>query len=372
MNFIVVNLTLLLLCITSLWVLNRVGVFGTAAFANSPQRHNSLTWVHILAIVGIFLMGNLIGAMLVPAPPAKSAIWNSWSLIASDTVGKILGIVAILYIARRVFIGHIGQLGGLGWNWRRLPAGLWRGLLAYVLLFPLLITVADIVTRLIKAVHAAPEPVHPLIKELASHPALLHQWALALLACVSAPIGEELFFRGILQSYFVDLLARFGNRPARSAVWPASDSNSESPLITPADAPGNASITPPETTFDDIDIASEHSDRTAALAHFSADQPIAPVTPPPAVPYAADLQYIRPVHRWGGILISAGIFAAVHMVMAQGALDWFPTLFLLGIGLGYLYERTGNLWSDMTLHATFNTVSVLYITFHGLPKPGHS
>ncbi len=366
------NLILLLLCITSLSVLNRAGVFGTAVFAHSPQRRNSLTWLHILAIVGIFLVGNVIGTLLVPPPPAKAAIWASWTLIASDTVGKILGIAAILYIARRTFIGGIGQVGGLGWNWRRLPAGLWRGLLAYVLLFPLLITVADIVTLSLKAFHAAPEPVHPLIKELASHPAALHQWALALLACVSAPIGEELFFRGIVQSYLVELLARLGNRPARSADWPALDSQAQSPLISRADTPANAPFKPPETTAADTDAASETSIRAAAMARFSAGRPIVPVIPPAVDPYTSKLRDIQPIHRWGGILISAAIFAAVHMIMAQGAVDWFPTLFLLGIGLGYLYERTGNLWSDMTLHATFNTVSVLYITFYGLPKTGHS
>ncbi len=370
------NLILPLLCITSLSIFKRVGVFGSIGFVHAPQRRNSLTWIHILAVMGIFLVGNLIGTILVPPPIAKNAIWNSWTLIASDTVGKILGIAAILYIARRAFIGHIGQAGGLGWNWRRLPAGLWRGLLAYVLLFPLLINVAVIVTLLLKSAHAAPEPVHPLIKELASHPAPLHQWALALLACVSAPIGEELFFRGIIQSYLVERFARLGNRPARSAVWPALDTQAESPSIsrtdTSANAPEKPSVKPPETTVGNLDAACENSIPAPALDRFSASQPTVPALQSAEDTRAAELLSIRPVHRWAGILITAAIFAAVHMLMAPGAADWFPVLFLLGIGLGYLYERTGNLWSDMTLHATFNTVSVLYITFHGLPKPGHS
>lgn len=365
------NLILLVLCITSLSALNRAGVFSSIGFVHSPQRRNSLTWVHVLAVMAIFLVGNLIGTLLVPPPPVKSAIWNSWTLIASDTVGKILGIAAILYIARHVFIRRIGQPGGLGWNWRRLPAGLWRGLLAYLLLIPLLITVADIVALSLRAVHAAPEPVHPLIKELASHPAPLHQWALALLACVSAPIGEELFFRGILQSYLVALFARLGKGPARSPVWPPLDSYSETPADTQSYTQADPSVNPSDAATTDSDFPVEDADSTAALAGFSAALPNQPAFPPNAASIAAESLDIRPVHRWAGILVSAAIFAGVHMMMATGAIDWFPILFLLGIGLGYLYERTGNLWSDMTLHSTFNTVSVLFITFYGLPKPGH-
>jgi membrane protease YdiL (CAAX protease family) len=48
--------------------------------------------------------------------------------------------------------------------------------------------------------------------------------------------------------------------------------------------------------------------------------------------------------------ISAAFFALVH------APNWpqMPALFVLGVGLGYLYERSGSLVTPITFHAVFN------------------
>lgn len=40
-----------------------------------------------------------------------------------------------------------------------------------------------------------------------------------------------------------------------------------------------------------------------------------------------------------------------------------PVIFLLAICMGYAYERTGNLWVSITIHAAFNTVSTLIFLF---------
>jgi membrane protease YdiL (CAAX protease family) len=61
--------------------------------------------------------------------------------------------------------------------------------------------------------------------------------------------------------------------------------------------------------------------------------------------------------RWIGVLITAAIFAAVHLEIA-----FFLPLFVLAIGLGYLYERTGNLWASAMMHGLFNALQiVLYL-----------
>jgi membrane protease YdiL (CAAX protease family) len=49
------------------------------------------------------------------------------------------------------------------------------------------------------------------------------------------------------------------------------------------------------------------------------------------------------------ILITAVLFAAIHLSWTN-----FGVLFVLGVALGYLYERTGNLWACMVLHGLFN------------------
>jgi membrane protease YdiL (CAAX protease family) len=53
------------------------------------------------------------------------------------------------------------------------------------------------------------------------------------------------------------------------------------------------------------------------------------------------------------VLITSLVFSLVHP-------GWMrPMIFLLSICLGYAYERTGNLWVPIVLHASFNTLSTV-------------
>lgn len=62
---------------------------------------------------------------------------------------------------------------------------------------------------------------------------------------------------------------------------------------------------------------------------------------------------VGPGPRWAAVGLAALLFALVHGV------GWMlPPLMLLGICLGYAYERTGNLWVPIAMHAAFNAVSV--------------
>jgi CAAX protease family protein len=56
---------------------------------------------------------------------------------------------------------------------------------------------------------------------------------------------------------------------------------------------------------------------------------------------------------WGA-LISAAIFGAAHL-----QLDVFLPLAALGFALAWAYHRTGSLWTNVTMHALFNTVAVI-------------
>jgi membrane protease YdiL (CAAX protease family) len=69
-----------------------------------------------------------------------------------------------------------------------------------------------------------------------------------------------------------------------------------------------------------------------------------------------DLGY-RPsaLQRWVAIVVVSVLFAWVHNA------DHFPILFLLAVGLGYVYERTGNLWATMTMHAAFNWFALVQL-----------
>ena len=62
--------------------------------------------------------------------------------------------------------------------------------------------------------------------------------------------------------------------------------------------------------------------------------------------------------RWGvgwALVLSAGFFALIH----QNLFAFFP-IFVLGIGLGYLYEKTGTLVPSMALHILHNSIFIAY------------
>jgi membrane protease YdiL (CAAX protease family) len=61
---------------------------------------------------------------------------------------------------------------------------------------------------------------------------------------------------------------------------------------------------------------------------------------------------LSPLYRWAGIIITAAIFAIVH------PLQHWPALFVLGICLGYSYEKHGNLLIPITMHCLFNVLPI--------------
>lgn len=66
------------------------------------------------------------------------------------------------------------------------------------------------------------------------------------------------------------------------------------------------------------------------------------------------------IRRYGGripaILTSSLLFAAIHVHLPSA-----PGLFLLAVILCLLYERTGSLWGNITMHAAFNASTVLFL-----------
>lgn len=69
--------------------------------------------------------------------------------------------------------------------------------------------------------------------------------------------------------------------------------------------------------------------------------------------------------RGASIVATAVIFAMMHLgesaVDPSGAWSALPALFVLGLALGILYERTGRLAAPITAHALFNAVNVIML-----------
>jgi len=63
--------------------------------------------------------------------------------------------------------------------------------------------------------------------------------------------------------------------------------------------------------------------------------------------------------RWLTILIASALFSVVHL----GATTWhaLPGLMVLGMVLGWLYERTGSLLPAYLVHAAFNAMNIAMV-----------
>jgi len=59
---------------------------------------------------------------------------------------------------------------------------------------------------------------------------------------------------------------------------------------------------------------------------------------------------------WTAILISSGFFSMVH-----GNVPHWPALFLLGVCLGYAYEKSGSLFRPIFIHAFFNAITIIFV-----------
>ena len=61
-------------------------------------------------------------------------------------------------------------------------------------------------------------------------------------------------------------------------------------------------------------------------------------------------------HAWIAIFISSGLFSMVH-----GNVPHWPALFLLGVCLGYAYEKSGSLFRPIFIHAFFNAITMIFV-----------
>jgi membrane protease YdiL (CAAX protease family) len=150
---------------------------------------------------------------------------------------------------------------------RRIPTGVIGGIFAIAIVLPLIIYVDGFTEWTLEHWKQA-HPAHELLEVLKSNPPAWLRIADVISAGVVAPLAEEMFFRGILQTLFRSI---FNN-------------------------------------------------------------------------------------SWFAIILAAAAFAMVH--------HWYtwPQIFFLGFCLGYAYERTGNLWLPITMHAMFNLTSIWLFT----------
>jgi membrane protease YdiL (CAAX protease family) len=330
-------------------LLLRLKVFAPESLSLAPARRSNLS---LLAVAGVilFYLGTVIvaqgalgvfssphvaaatvpaGAMSLPATATATAATEAAAsepavqedahaamvLQLADACTKILPVLLILVLCHRFVVGGID---GWGLSLRKIPKGIGYGLLGLLVIYPLLLVLNILVSFVIEYFQKRTEQTHETLQLLGRHD--ISSWervAFVVVAGVFAPVLEEIFFRGLMQTVFME--KSWGFLPMESVAL----------VPEPRDEPVVAVP---------LDI------QDGTLSYQSA-----PVKPRYRSPSAA--------HRWAAILVTSFIFAFIHLMP-----DSFVVLFALAVGLGYVYERTGNLWAAITLHAAFNCLNMYLYT----------
>ncbi|GMU20442.1 MAG: hypothetical protein AMXMBFR13_05390 [Phycisphaerae bacterium] len=251
----------------------------------SPLRSNSLWLLDVWLIIGIYVLGISLGSQmakgLAPAELAGEGL-VVWQGVFGTSVAQILIVAACLAMARRSFAAGIRGFG-IG---RNPPSRdlVWAlgGWLVAIAATRLVVFATQVVIHWWSPDFQAPE--HGVFQTLENPAVRTWMRAVAIAgAFLLAPIGEEMLFRGVLQTSLRKVL-------------------------------------PP---------------RTGSLAH-----------------------------RWAAVAAAGALFGLVHSSTPHHV----PALIVLGILLGFLYERTGSLVVPVLVHMLFNGKSLLWSYLVGQPS----
>jgi uncharacterized protein len=74
--------------------------------------------------------------------------------------------------------------------------------------------------------------------------------------------------------------------------------------------------------------------------------------------------FIKKWPLWMGTVLSAGLFALVHLQFQT-----FIPLFILGLILNHIYQKTGSIWTSIAFHSMNNLLAFavqIYISYNGM------
>jgi membrane protease YdiL (CAAX protease family) len=218
--------------------------------------------------------------------------------------GGLLAFVASSLLVRGL---HHCSWQDLGWVRKRWRSDLKLGVVAFVMLAPPVYALQILLTQFFESKH----PLIEAIKDNATLPLVVASGAVAVIA---APIVEEYLLRVLLQGW-LEKLAASHDDPVRLLV-----------------GEGRGASSPP----DDVDLTAKEQPATGCEPTESS---------PLQTPHGSQAMW--------PVLVSSLVFAVMHF--AHGP-DWIP-LFVLALGLGYLYRQTHRILPCIVVHFLLNACS---------------
>jgi membrane protease YdiL (CAAX protease family) len=221
----------------------------------------------------------------------------------------------------------------------------WRDVALGIVAFAMLIVPVLTIHFLMQLIFPT-QDTHPFIDLVMDDPRPQYMLPIAFAALISAPLVEEYFFRVFLQGWLERLAARLEPR-----AEPRPDEFGRPVYADQA--------TPEAPTFNESaaerplseSVADGNPYESPAAIETSAVEPVPDATvAAPGIPQ-------RPGWRWTVIGVSALAFALAHF--GQGTAP--VSLFVLALGLGYLYQRTHRVLPGIVVHFLVNLTAVVQL-----------
>jgi membrane protease YdiL (CAAX protease family) len=247
--------------------------------------------------------------------PDRASGEGRFSLIEVMFVQTATNAVLLIVVPFVVRLASGARLSDFGLSFRGLHRQVAVGVLAVLVITPIVYLIQALAVLLLAAFHGHPQS-HPLEKMLREQFSGGVAYLAVLSAVVVAPMLEELLFRGILQRWLVKLLA-----PTPTGLWP--DWRSEIP-----DEPA---------TFELVVDPKLHGISNNSSSRF----------------------YVRVA-----IILTSLIFAGVHAPQWPAPIP----LFVLSVAIGVIYHRTGSLISAICMHGVFNGLSTAWLLLVSLGR----
>ncbi len=236
-------------------------------------------------------------------------------------VSLLMLVVGLRYIVP----GGFGQVGLK----RELPARAILPAIGFlVAVLPFIFLVSNLAEWFYQRIGMRHANEHPLLHSMDGTGA---QWAkilASIAAVVLAPLSEEILFRGHIQTMLRSVLNG-------SLIWLRR-------------------IAPPAVFATPAAPSSQEGVAPSPPAVVLPYEPRA-IAPPPELPVGPSLEAF-----WvsvTAVILTSLLFAFVHPGWTR------PPIFVLSLFLGFAYERRGNLWTTIFMHAMFNGVMVLGFLF---------
>lgn len=251
-----------------------------------------------------------------------------------------LGQLAVLAISAIYLMVRYKTATSFGFRFSHFGRQIQTGAIAFIMIFPIVLVVQWVLSRFVPYEHT-------VLEVLTKNPTPVSIGATWLAAVIAAPLAEEFFFRGVLHNW----LERLSTTPLSDNGLFVGGQSHLQPIVT-----DRQNSLPQEQLAVEISPATQQGQNPSELSEDGTNPYLAPQqhqSPPETYTQSPTV-----VPAFWPIIVSSLFFAAVHI--GQG-LAPIP-LFILAVGLGYVFRQTGSLLACLTMHFMLNFYSMLIFT----------